>query len=423
LVYSFVANTHFKGAADGGTTPAIDTTGADLIVLGVVANISGITAPTDSKSNTWTPLTLKSGSQEKSQIFYCQNPTTDAAHTFSVGGTGQFQGVYVEAFVNSSASPFDVENGATVTGATSLQPGSVSPSQDDELIVAFESDDYAGGSGGTQSIDSGFTITDQENQQSFTCLGASMSYLIQGAKAAVNPTWSVTGGNRNFAGVIAAFKVHSNDASPSATRVTASGAARAVAPANTVAVTRTTASGRALAPTAKVGGTATRVTATGVASPVLAIGGLIARATAAAIARAVVVQVSSAVARVTATGAARSAPGVAGPPVVRASATGVARRVTIESASSVFFPVYRLMRDTPVAAAGAMRDTAIAVIARLSPDQPANPASVQVFIQRATATGRANPPVTAGQEIARVERPKGGRAMRGRARAVGVLIT
>ena len=74
------------GGINGATTAAMDTTGASIIILGVVYQAT-LTGPSDSQSNTWTPLTLYDNGSQALRIFYSVSPTTDAAHTFTIGGT------------------------------------------------------------------------------------------------------------------------------------------------------------------------------------------------------------------------------------------------------------------------------------------------------------------------------------------------
>jgi hypothetical protein len=103
----------------------------------------------------------------------------------------------------ASVSPLDVENGVGTAGAfTSVQPGSVSPAFDGEVIVTLN---------GTATattipvIDSGFTRLDGALVSPGLAYGITLGYLIQAAKAAVNPTWSWTT-NDNAVATIAAFK-------------------------------------------------------------------------------------------------------------------------------------------------------------------------------------------------------------------------
>jgi hypothetical protein len=194
------ANATASAAAGGtATTSAIDTTGSTLMVM-VVANY-GVDSSTativDSKSNTWTALTNYVNGNSNVAIFYAQNPTVGSGHTFSC--TGGYCTIFVSGWSGTATtSVFDVQNGASTSGA-SLQTGSVTPSQADSLIISgFGDNDNT-----ALSIDSGFTkINQQRNNSSSTGADA---YLIQTTASAVNPTWTASGTVARAA-AIAVFK-------------------------------------------------------------------------------------------------------------------------------------------------------------------------------------------------------------------------
>ena len=117
----------------------------------------------------------------------------------------------VKAFSGVQATPFDQENGATLTSAgTSHQPGSVTPSEANELVVtgigfaseATESNVTIDSSflPGTMVIDVDWSqVTDGDH------FGSALAYKIQSSASAENPTWTWTGSNRAVA-AIATFK-------------------------------------------------------------------------------------------------------------------------------------------------------------------------------------------------------------------------
>jgi len=151
---------------------------------------------TDSKSNSYTALNAISNTL--SQLFYVSVPTVGSGHTFTAASlVGNLQ---VEAWSGAaSSSPFDVQN-ATVGTATTVQPGSITPSQNNSLIVTGV------GAQNTQtfSINSSFTISDQWGGSGNAVPGA-MAYFVQSTAAAINPTWTETGSGVMTA-TIAAFK-------------------------------------------------------------------------------------------------------------------------------------------------------------------------------------------------------------------------
>ncbi len=210
MAFALVANVA-AGSSDGGnnvTTGGVDTTGATLLIVGV-ASYDGSGTPvaitvSDSKGNTWTPLTrttFLSGAVIVCQFFYCAVPTVGAGHTFSVSSTGAFPTLAAAAFTGNTGTPFDQENGGRASGVTSLQPGSVTPTEDDELLVTIVGSNTTN----TLSLDGGFTETDEVAYSGGNHFGASMAYLIQASLAAANPTWSWSN-STGAAAAIATFK-------------------------------------------------------------------------------------------------------------------------------------------------------------------------------------------------------------------------
>lgn len=196
MAIALVAN----AKSNGGATGAIDTTGASLIVAAISGfGGSGFPTITDSKSNTWTGLTAQGFSGTLMKMFYTVPSSVGSGHTFTPG-TASFPAICVAAFSGVHATPFDQENGATGSGG-SVSTGSVTPSEDNELVIT--------GLGwypaGAVSINGGFTISDQENYAAGVNIGAALAYLIQTSAAAANPAWSHAGFT-DAAVAIATFK-------------------------------------------------------------------------------------------------------------------------------------------------------------------------------------------------------------------------
>lgn len=202
MAFALIAHTFAVSAAgDGVTTPAINTTGADILVVGI-SDIGGSGTITDSKGNTWTPLSLATQGSLHARLVYAKSPTVGSGHTFTVTDTGGFPSIYVAAFSGSNLSaPFDQENTGTSASGTTVQPGSITPSADNELIVTMEA---TNSTPKPYSIDSGFVITDSSNNAGSNFAGA-LACLIQTSAAAVNPTWTMSQ-SLGQAATIASFK-------------------------------------------------------------------------------------------------------------------------------------------------------------------------------------------------------------------------
>lgn len=177
-----------SGDAVAGPTSAIDTTGADSIVIAIAifGNFGGtFDIPTDNKGNVYTRIPTIGGS---SRLFYCVGPTVGTGHTFTWNnnGAGNFPSIYISAWSGMlQTSPVDQTNG----NLTSATPGSITPSQANCLVITgFRNN---GSSGTTPTVSTGFTVTDAiaflasgDNE------GGGMAYQIQTTTATANPTWS-----------------------------------------------------------------------------------------------------------------------------------------------------------------------------------------------------------------------------------------
>lgn len=192
---SFSITTHtIAGSADGNslTTPAINTAGSSLIIVGLTF-FTGASTPilTDSKSNVWTKLAVSSVTSNLAAVlYYSTNPTVGAGHTFSENVTISFPSIAVLALSGSTTlTPFDQENGnSNGSSASSIQTGSVTPTADNEILVSVVGGDQATAFG----IDSSFIISDQIPAAGNN-YSTGLAYIIKGAGSsgsAVNPTWS-----------------------------------------------------------------------------------------------------------------------------------------------------------------------------------------------------------------------------------------
>lgn len=203
MAYLLVANTLGGLGTSGGTTDAINTTGANLLV----AILSGYTSqpePTDNKSNTgWVALTEQESApgSGKTQIWYHESPSVGTGHTFSTSGA--YCGIAILAFSGAKVSPaFGAENGATNSSASALQTGSLTPTEDNMLLV-FGAGGFAHAIG-CSSVDVG-TLRDNADGVSGNWYGLCSAYEIQTTATARNPNFTLTG-TSEVAAVIATFK-------------------------------------------------------------------------------------------------------------------------------------------------------------------------------------------------------------------------
>lgn len=202
LVHTIAGSTD----ANSVTTSGIDTTGATLLVAFVSTyepNAAGTLS--DSKGNTWTPLTAQAeATLVRGRMFYVANPTVGTGHTFTVSGTSDFPSVAAAAFSGvATTSPFDAENGNHISSGLTISTGSVTPAQNNELFITGVAD---GVQATGRTIDNSFTLIDENPGASGQCFGTGLAYLVQGSGSALNPQWTLAGSTTYAAATLSTFK-------------------------------------------------------------------------------------------------------------------------------------------------------------------------------------------------------------------------
>ncbi len=197
-----------SASADNATpviTSGVNTTGATGIVLAAsyyLPNAPG--AVMDSKSNIWTPLTPITNAVNEVQLFWCPNPTTGSGHTFTLTtGTSSTGGsLAMASFALTKNVGVDQENGAGADSGATQQPGSITPSEANCVVVSAIGY-YNLADATAPLINSGFTVA--TNSANSSGLSVGLAYKVQTSAVAVNPTWTTVGILGNVA-VIADFK-------------------------------------------------------------------------------------------------------------------------------------------------------------------------------------------------------------------------
>jgi len=182
MPWSFIDSIALSSPTGAGlTTGTIDMTGVDFFAAWV-SRYFPIAPLSDSEGNTWAPLTLQG--PIGGQLYLCANPTVSAAQTFILGAPvgNNYPSLYVAGFSCGGTGTLDQESGATPSG-TSGQPGSLTPSEDDDLVLcgACFVNTFT-------SINGGFTVTDQLPNVPGQAYGGMLAYLIQTSATAANPT-------------------------------------------------------------------------------------------------------------------------------------------------------------------------------------------------------------------------------------------
>lgn len=202
--------THTTCTGSVCTTPAVNTTGATLIVCSYsVQSTSATDVCASSPSTTFTCLTHYPSNSGNTQICYSFNPTTSATQTFSIGPTNAslFISAYTGTSITSAVFCSGTDKGHDSGGSavSSIQPGSITPCESGDLSISVWSSFDGTGSITGLGIDSSFTITDT-NVDTFGNINAgSMAYLVT-SSGAINPTWSKSAGTARMDVAIAAFR-------------------------------------------------------------------------------------------------------------------------------------------------------------------------------------------------------------------------
>lgn len=195
------------GGGDGSplTSSSIDTTGSTLLILfsSVYSGAANVSV-TDSKSNTWTGLTQITGSR-LSRLWYAHTATVGSGHTFTITSDSgnMFNASFCVMALNGNligSDPFDVQSTNSNSASLTIAPGSITPSQNSEIVVTGYGSDA---NNTAPSVDSGFTLLDTVTGTGHNLLG--LAYIVQGTAVAVNPTWSIDIAQNNHA-AIASFK-------------------------------------------------------------------------------------------------------------------------------------------------------------------------------------------------------------------------
>ena len=192
---------------NGGTSASIDSTGANLIVVGVAWLATSSQTLSDSKGNTWTALTLPSGTSNdpNTRLYYCSSPTVGTGHTFTITGTNVYSTLWAIAYSGAeTSSVLDAQNSASDNfSPTTLGSGSVTPSADGAVVVSG----LATFINATNPTVSGGAISRLGFLNAVANQTYTVSYAdeIQTTATARTATWSWTTGNRAVA-TIAAFK-------------------------------------------------------------------------------------------------------------------------------------------------------------------------------------------------------------------------
>ena len=187
------------------TTSAIDTTGADFLLV-VISYYSSAASLSDSKTNSWNWLTVWGVTNALVRIGYVYNPDVGSGHTFS--GTVDYGCIFFYAFsgMDITSAVYDTENGDNEVTNT----GSITPDESGELLVTgFSSGETGSGDGCT--VSGGFVLEDQIVYGQSVNPGGGVAFdNVYDSTNAISCDWTDAGTSNN-ALTIAAFKLAAAD--------------------------------------------------------------------------------------------------------------------------------------------------------------------------------------------------------------------
>lgn len=184
----------------GGTSPPIDTTGANLIIFLVTQDFAAAFNISDSPGNTYsiTVGRAEPSLNAKFGMFFLFSPITSASHTFTITGGGFSAGIVLAVRTAISLDATSTNNG--VTASTTIQAGSVTASASPAMVVSGM---CRSGSLTGVTVDSGFVGYDNPLVAAVH-YGCSLAYKFQAAATAENPTFT-SGGAADMASINVTF--------------------------------------------------------------------------------------------------------------------------------------------------------------------------------------------------------------------------
>lgn len=190
---SSYGSTNTNGAS---SQASMNTTGANFLACTIADyNANSPSTITESRASSAPTgyTTVVSVTLVQMRIAYWVNYTSAGnPTTFTTNGTGTYVALACIAMagVDTSGSAFEAQSaGGTATAAT-VQPGSLTPAVDNELLVTGMGTnvDTSATINGGYGVNGGNPVTGGSSPgTSFT---ASIAYLIQTSKTAANPTWT-----------------------------------------------------------------------------------------------------------------------------------------------------------------------------------------------------------------------------------------
>jgi hypothetical protein len=179
---------HAAANADGFTTSeSMDSTGATILIGATAELIASAGTFSDNKGNTFTPLTQYNTTDRYVRLWYSFGAnlvSVGSSHTATIAGTDSWPAIAMAAF--SGVGDYESqENGNNTPFGTTVQPGSVTPSDGALLVTAMCRGPHAT----TNTINSSLTVIEDTSNTDFGHLKVSLAWK-EHTSGAINPTWT-----------------------------------------------------------------------------------------------------------------------------------------------------------------------------------------------------------------------------------------
>lgn len=192
------------------TTDNFSSIGASVAIAGIWDfAVAAAGTVTDNQGNTYTLLGTYAGSTYRISIYGAKMVNTSATHTISyTTGVLAYSSISVLTLsgVDTSITYLDRVNGSASGVDYLKQPGSITPSANNEIVInAINS---AGNTGtGPPTISSPYVISGATRWVSGAFFSGAMAWNIQTTATATNPTWTCPTSNSHAAMQVSLFPV------------------------------------------------------------------------------------------------------------------------------------------------------------------------------------------------------------------------
>lgn len=215
MAIQFIGKT--SGAASAGdhsqaTTGVLDTSGADFLIgfFSQYAGVGNSGVLSDTKGNSWTPLTRRTDNGNFSLAgYWCVPPSNKVGSGHQATANGDsigFFSVGMMAFSGLAASPFQLEDGNQGTPSPATQAASLSNNMTDDGLVIAALMIASTLNGSAPTVGSSFNTSNQvwEDYIGGASVALSMAYRIV-PKQNISQQWTWSATEQSYACELASF--------------------------------------------------------------------------------------------------------------------------------------------------------------------------------------------------------------------------